>query len=77
MTNWPTDAQLRQTFPNFMDLMDTVRKRQGAAYTIRIYCADEQEPFRAEVDEHPALTAFGQELDEVLENVAKGIDSLE
>jgi predicted RNase H-like HicB family nuclease len=47
------------------------------AYTVRVHCADDEVPFWAEVDEHPGLTAFGHDLEELMENVAKGIDSLE
>ena len=46
-------------------------------YTVRVHCADDQVPFWAEVDEHPDLTAFGRDLGELFENVAKGIDRLD
>jgi hypothetical protein len=46
-------------------------------YTVRVHCADDQVPFWAEVEEHPAFTAFGRDLGELFENVAEGIGALE
>ena len=47
------------------------------AYTVRVYVSDDQVPFMAEVDEHPELAAFGRDVGELFENVAKGIEHLD
>jgi len=49
----------------------------SVAYTVRVHCEDDQVPFWAEVDEHPQLTAFGHDLEELFANIAEGISSLE